>query len=109
MLPADGGVVSAVLKDDGVFVFTVPNITSLKNKIRVMLGMMPQYACSYSSLKHGHMRDYNLGEVRLLAGRHDFRITKIAADKVMINRLKLNFIARLVPSLGDILIIRAEK
>ncbi len=101
--------VDGVLKDDGVFIFTVPNVTSFKNKIRVLLGFMPQFACCYSSLDHGHMRDYNLDEANLLVSKHNFKITKVLADKITINRINLGFLAKIIPTWGDILIIRAEK
>lgn len=101
--------VRRVLKDDGVFVFTVPNITSLKNRVRVLLCMMPQFACGYTSLWHGHMRDYNIAEVRALLAKSGFEVSRLLADKVQINVLNFGPLADIAPTLGDILIITAKK
>ena len=103
-----------VLNKKGLLVLSTPNVSSLKNRIRVLLGLMPEHcarARDYydKNLFQTHKTDYNLKYLTHLIKKNGFSILENSTNGIIF-RNKLIFPSRFTPtSLGEILIIKAIK
>lgn len=104
--------VKRILKANGVFILTTPNICSLKYRIAFLLGKIPSHAAKadmfYEDERFGHIRDFNFEEIEKLLNMFDFRIIKSCTDGVHYNRRLIipNF---LIPkNFGDNIIIKSK-
>jgi len=105
--------VHRVLKNDGLFVLSTPNIACLLNRFKLIFGMMP----SYFGMDSGHLHCFTYSSLSKLLSPL-FRITKRAGIYVsfplrrLTNRLPLSFlefVADLFPNLSDFILVRASK
>jgi len=60
--------INRVLRLGGILVLTTPNIASLFRRLRLLLGIQPQYGL--------HVREYTKREVEDLLARHGFRVLR---------------------------------
>jgi SAM-dependent methyltransferase len=83
--------VNRVLKDEGVFVLTVPNIASLRNRLQLLIkGKLSPNMVTYTS-KRGHMLDYDIHQLNAALSDADFKITKVITPPVTVRGIKVPF------------------
>lgn len=114
----------ALRSEHAQFIFSVPNICSLNNRVRCMIGMSPvgDYHPFFfeDGLYTGHIRELTVGEVRKLLKWSGFRLRKIYGRNNFINPRTSGFRSSLiwrgveklyerVPSLAEQLVVVAEK
>lgn len=106
--------VRRVLKDDGVFILSTPNIACLVNRFKVLLGIAP----SYFGKGSGHVNCFTYKTLKEALNDDGFRIDKreplyvgIPPRRITLKLgLKYNQnIAKLFPNLNDNLLVRAVK
>jgi len=103
-----------ILKPNGIFIISTPNIACLKNRIKLLFGKLPTYCADAEDfeLKHnipGHIRDFNLSLLKKLLKETGFKIESVKTNGIFI-RMKKIFPSKICPpTLGDILILKARK
>jgi 2-polyprenyl-3-methyl-5-hydroxy-6-metoxy-1,4-benzoquinol methylase len=103
--------VNKVLKKDGFFVITTPNLAGLGSRLSLMLGKMP-WMIENDVLpgRSGHIRYFTLDELIILLDRNGFKIDEVVTDTVGIGpNMSIPFISQIFPRLGRSLIIKASK
>jgi SAM-dependent methyltransferase len=106
--------VHRVLRKNGMVFISVPNIVSLKYRVKFMLGGIPSHAARADSTfpdsnKMGHVRDYSFSELRKLLQKNGFRVMKEVGTGISLGgRIVLpRFI---IPrTFGDAVIMAARK
>lgn len=98
------------LKPKGYLVLTTPNLASIGARVSLFLGKKP-WMIENDILpgKSGHIRYFTFEELQKLLSRCGFRIKNFTADSVGVDQTTLPYLATLFPSLGRILIVKAEK
>ena len=82
--------VRRVLKRDGIFIVTVPNIASWYNRILLCFGFVPYWIESGTKKAYGtpygvvsgHLKAFTIGSLREMVEEHGFRVEKIKASSV---------------------------
>lgn len=102
-----------ILRKGGFLILSVPNITSLKNRLRVIFGLMPNFnALKYpveEDQQWHHHSDWTLGWLKVFLSKVGFEIKKITTNGI-IYRNSILLPSNLCPSAwGDILIVKAMK
>ena len=103
-----------ILKPNGIFIISTPNIACLKNRIKLLFGKLPTYcACAEDfELKHnmpGHVRDFTLSLLKKLLKETGFKIENVKTNGIFIRMRKI-FPKRLTPlTFGEMIIIKARK
>jgi ubiquinone/menaquinone biosynthesis C-methylase UbiE len=103
-----------ILKPNGIFIISIPNIACLKNRIKLLFGMLPTY-CAHAEdfeIEHGipgHVRDFNLSLVKKLLKETGFKIESVKTNGIFIKMKKIIPGGICPPSLGDILIVKVRK
>lgn len=114
-----------VLKTTGVLIASVPNICSLKSRMKVLCGQLPNMAASGDSghplggtgvlvdgrWVAGHVVDFNLARLRgyLFRGGLDIFLTNRIPAELILGRISLTFPGWLLPpTLGDFLLVAAK-
>lgn len=100
-----------ILKKGGKIVLSTPNTCSLKNRIKMIFGKLPEYCASPKRNNdfNNHLTDFNLMELKILLHDAGFRIENIKTNGI-ISHSKLIFPPKITPpSLGEILIFEAIK
>ncbi len=96
--------INRVLKKDGILILSVPNICSLSNRVRVLLGLLPR-----SCAKDIHIRDFNLQFMKDHLQKSGFKIISQKGDGSWFRR-KYFIPSKLCPaSFGEHIIIKAKK
>ncbi len=73
-----------VLKSGGVFVVTTPNLASLSNRIRLLLGKLPVGSeIRLGRDMAGHIRNYTFPELEGQLRQHGFSIVKKVSSNIM--------------------------
>lgn len=106
--------VHRVLRPEGVFVFTVPNLNSIRNRIRVLQG---NFLENYGSFPEDHdgenIRVFNLRKVRELCSFTGFEILKVSGVastlEVSTRHLLKTGISKALPQLSEMLVVRARR
>lgn len=101
--------VRRVLKEEGVFVLTVPNVCSLASRVQVVLGRSPSYIehhCREGMA--GHIRGYNLSAIKRQLVEHGFKIEEIKTNAICIWRFLVSWPWRFLRSFGEIVIVKAR-
>lgn len=78
------GEVRRILKPNGIFIIGVPNVASLSNRIRVMMGKRPRTSFDLG-WDGGHLLYFTPVELRKLLGEYNFKIM----DKYATGNLQL--------------------
>jgi methionine biosynthesis protein MetW len=119
--------VRRVMKPGGKLIITVPNLASIRNRIRLLFGF-PPYALAVSP-QHGYWRYFTFGTLSELLSSHSFKILKMEAnvfafpiyelpglhrffsgDKWERHRIfSSKFAARILPKMGENIVLLAEK
>lgn len=97
-----------ILKSHGIFIFTVPNISMLKNAFLVLAGSLPCYACIYNG---PHVRDYCKKIIVEMLNETRFKSIKISGDRMSIPYASQKDITLppIVPRFCDYLVGKCEK
>lgn len=118
------GEVKRVLKPGGLVLFSVPNLSSLSNRIRFVLGRNVLTVERFYSDSFGHFREYNMREVEHLFGQLAMPVLtreytqygpprkfkpgpKAAASQLL--RLLSRCLASVVPSFRSVCLVVARK
>lgn len=103
-----------ILKDGGYAIVSVPNVCSLKYRIKFLFGGIPAHAakadCTFPEPWHwGHVRDYNFTELTSLFKQRGFEVIdeKTSALSLFGKVIVPNYL--LWRTLGDDVIIRVRK
>ncbi len=106
--------VRRVLRPGGFFLFSVPNLNSLENRLRILRGQYLASAGACLEDAHGgRIRWFNLEKLRELCRLGGLRITQCDAFAPVVSshpwvEQGLRYLVRRAPSLGSTLLIRAE-
>lgn len=106
-----------VLKSPGIAVFSVLNLNSLANRLRVLSGkFVDQYAASPADHNGANIRMFNLEKLQSLLMHSGFALEECigiplprTSHRGRIAGRLLSPVARLVPQIGDSFFIRARK
>ena len=104
--------IARILKGDGILIISVPNIVSLKYRMKFLFGGIPSHAakgdCTYPEpWKAGHIRDYSFKELRDLLKKHNFTVLEEKTHGISY-RYKVIVPHYLIPkTFGDSVIIKA--
>ena len=103
-----------VLKPSGFFVLTTPNLARLQDRISFLFGYPPRHTSPTHRYLYLHIRPFTLISIRKSLQAFGFEIIDTVSnyvtyrldDKIL---LKSRVLAKIIPSLGDTLIITATK
>jgi SAM-dependent methyltransferase len=108
-----------VLKPGGVFLLTTPNLNSLDNRVRVLLGGYPSVVGAYPEDHHGEkIRLFNIAKIRELCERTGFAVERIEGVSFLderpgltrrVGRAPVAVAGRWLPSLSKLLLVKARK
>ena len=88
--------VARILEPDGCFIFTTPNILSLKSRVRFLLT-----GCHYSfdpltpfvkDVVHQHISPFTLNRYAWMLSQHGFRVDHVTTDKMQTSSRFLSFL-----------------
>ena len=101
-----------VLKPGGFLVLSTPNLASLGRRILLLFGMNPVMELTTRDNQAGHVRYFVFKSLKTILNDNGFSIVEFTSDVVNFNfngTLCSNRLAKLVPTLGRSLIIKAAK
>jgi methionine biosynthesis protein MetW len=104
-----------VLKPGGMLLFTTPNLNSLENRLRVVIGGYLSMTGAYPEDHFGsHVRVFNVSKVRELCLQTGFELSDVRGVFTLERRARwidapLTVAARVAPTLSKLLIFKAEK
>jgi 2-polyprenyl-3-methyl-5-hydroxy-6-metoxy-1,4-benzoquinol methylase len=101
-----------VLKPGGHLVATTPNLAAFGRRILLLLNRNPHIEISFTGEAAGHIRYFIRSTLFELLCKHGFRVTDYTSDVVNFDRqgrMRSLWLARLFPTLGKSLIVRAER
>lgn len=102
--------VKKILKRKGSLILTTPNLAGIGSRISLMLGRLP-WMIENDLLpgKSGHIRYFTLAELEKLLNRRGFSVSSFTTDSFGVENITVPFLDKLFPTLGRILIVKAEK
>jgi len=101
-----------VLKPGGHLVATTPNLAAFGRRLLLLLNRNPHIEISFTGEAAGHIRYFIRSTLFDILGKHGFRVTDYTSDVVNFDRagrVRSICMARLFPTLGKSLIVRAER
>ncbi|MBT0663015.1 methyltransferase domain-containing protein [Geobacter pelophilus] len=102
-----------VLKPQGVLILSVPNIVAIKNRVSFLFGRIPMVAARadtfYTDGRPGHIRDFNLKEMKMLLQQTSFCVKQVLADGLSISGTTVLMPWMLPKTFQDSVIIAAVK
>lgn len=111
--------ISRVIKGNGCLFISTPNLASLKNRIRLLMGKYPQHSeYRLTPDSSGHIRNYTVNTLKLQIIEHNWRIIKITSPNFLCPmtkniptfiKLVAIFLGELFYTLGSHIIITAKK
>lgn len=105
--------ISRVLKNDGHLVLTTPNSATFGRRLLLLLGKNPLIENSIrDKSSSGHIRYFTKGSLSELLSSNGFKIDKFVSSVVNFNlsgTLRSSLLAKLFPTLGSTLILKASK
>ena len=93
-----------VLKSGGFLVLSVPNISRLRNRVKMLFGGVP-IACA----KNEHIRDFNLSLILQHLKQNNFKVVSLKSDGVWVRNKKILPSCLCRTSWGEHIIIKAAK
>ncbi|MFC1586991.1 class I SAM-dependent methyltransferase [Planctomycetota bacterium] len=111
--------IKRVLKPGGALVITTPNLLSLENRLRMLLGIYPRWV-DYHCSKLGHIRAYTIPVLKRQLKDNGFRIAAARGNYIpvcnnqfmFLDDRKFNFVrytGLLFPGLCGTIIVKARK
>jgi len=99
-----------VLKKDGFLILSTPNICCLKDRIRMLFGLLPGHCALFNrqgeDKYNTHVRDFNLKEIKLALELAGLKLVEARTNGI-ISHSKLLFPVKLTPvTFGDSLILK---
>jgi 2-polyprenyl-3-methyl-5-hydroxy-6-metoxy-1,4-benzoquinol methylase len=101
-----------VLKPQGVFVVTTPNLAALGRRLMLLLNRNPHIEISFTGDAAGHIRYFVRQTLVDILAKHGFKVDVFCSDVINFNAsgsLCSYALARLFPTFGKSLIVRATK
>ena len=107
-----------VLKYNGKVILTTPNLNSLENRLRILVGYYPEWVDFSLSEGVGHVRSYNFKKLAYQLEKHNFKvISKTGSSvpylpRVILKKYNLpeaEILATIFPTLSENIIIVATK
>lgn len=104
----------SLLKKGGFLVLTTPNLATLGRRTMLLMGKNPliEVSCDKKTYNVGHIRYFIKTTLLELLGKHGFIIDIFRSDVVNFNNRGTLFsrrLARIFPTLGKTLIVKASK
>ncbi len=100
-----------VLKKGGNLVLSTPNLCSLKNRFKVLIGKLPEYCAEPLDDEsfERHIVDFNISRLRKILKENGFEVTKLTSNGI-VTHSKIIFPRILTPvSFGETIIIKVVK
>lgn len=114
--------INKVLKKDGFLILTTPNLASISNRIRLLLGKSINWELSgekhffQRDIYKRHNREYTLEELMYLLKKSGFKIDRhfywnypASASKKPLLKKFVNFVSRIIPKSKSIICVMARK
>lgn len=103
-----------VLKPQGVFLFTTPNLNSLANRLRVLAGDYLSQHGAYPDDRGGErIRVFNIQKIHELCRHTGFQVVDVlgvpARERGAIGFTLLRPLVRAMPQLGELLVVKARR
>lgn len=103
-----------VLKPDGVLILTTPNLATLQDRLRFLIGRSPRQVDTLHPYLYLHIRPFTASSLRRLLEWAGFSITSLRSNYVgwqlSTGRwVHSRLLARLMPSLGGSLVVSARR
>jgi 2-polyprenyl-3-methyl-5-hydroxy-6-metoxy-1,4-benzoquinol methylase len=105
-----------VLKEDGLLVLSTPNIASLTSRLRMLFGGGPKfYTPALSWQFGGHIRIFTSRTLKRLVEENGFAVEEMTSNLVSFIPTRLTrrpwsvALGKLMPGLGEVLIVGARK
>jgi hypothetical protein len=103
-----------VLVGGGVFVLTTPNLATLQDRCRFLLGKSPRHVDALHSYLALHIRPFTAQSLRTALQHCGFAVQKLTSNEVQWDftehhRLSSQVLARIFPQLGKSLIVCAYR
>ncbi len=105
-----------VLKEEGIVVLSTPNVASLTSRLRTLCGKGPKFYTSALSWEFGgHIRIFTSRTLKYLLEENGFVVEEITSNLVSLlpsrktRRPWSVRLAKWMPSLGEVLIVKARK
>lgn len=104
-----------VLKQNGYLILSTPNAASLGRRILLLLGRNPYFEAAFNfppSASAGHVRYFVKGLLISFLQAKGFEVIELTSDRVNLSTsgiLGSDALARVLPTLGRVLIVRAQR
>jgi SAM-dependent methyltransferase len=104
-----------VLKRKGLFLFTIRNVNSLENRIRIAVGQYPQMVGAYPEDHFGDsVRIFNLSKIKELCYQTKFKLLETQGVLALESHGKwmdhsLAWLGKLAPKFSKLMIVAAQK
>lgn len=104
-----------VLKNDGLLIFTTPNLNSMENRIRIVLGGYPSMMGAYPEDHFGdHVRVFNMKKIGELCRQTGFELEDVSGvpgleEHGRLLDRSLGWVGKFLPSWSKLLMVSARK
>jgi 2-polyprenyl-3-methyl-5-hydroxy-6-metoxy-1,4-benzoquinol methylase len=101
-----------VLKPEGLFIVSTPNLAALGRRLMLLLGINPHIEVSLSEDAAGHLRYFTKRTLIDLIQKHGFHVTSFTSDVVNFNAsggIRSALLAKIFPTMGRCLIASFKK
>lgn len=103
--------IKRVLKDNGYFLITTPNLASLGRRLYLFFGRNPLMETSLNN-SCGHIRYFTFASLKNLLTNNGFKVMTSCSDLVNFSqhgRYKSRLLAKLAPTIGQSIIVGCHK